>query len=152
LIVIPALPFCKITLITTKPTKIPQNSQTWGEHIKKRRLELGLFQLQVAEIIGVTESTINNWEKHRSDPMLWVIPKVIEFLGYVPDLQPTQSLGQRIKAYRYLRGLNQKDLARELDVDPTTLGRWELDDNQPEEKIKKKLELFFKRTPYGESA
>jgi DNA-binding XRE family transcriptional regulator len=80
------LPFCKIKLTALKPTKIIQNPQTWGEHIKKRRIELGLFQSQVAEIIGVTESTITNWEKHRSEPMLWAILKIIGFLGYEPDI------------------------------------------------------------------
>ncbi|MEW6162173.1 MAG: helix-turn-helix transcriptional regulator [Nitrospirota bacterium] len=29
-----------------------------GEHIRKRRLDLGLLQIEVAKMIGVTESTI----------------------------------------------------------------------------------------------
>ena len=126
-----ALPFCKITLTAIKPTKISQNPQTWGEHIKKRRLELGLFQSGVAKFLGVNTSTVTNWEKHHSEPMLWVIPKVVEFLGYVPDLQPTQSLGQRIKAYRQCRGVSQKELAAQLDIDPATLGKWERDESRP---------------------
>jgi DNA-binding XRE family transcriptional regulator len=78
------LPFCKITLTATKPKKTPQKPQTWGEHIKKLRFELGLFQSQVAKILGVTESTLTNWEKHRSEPMLWLKPKLMKFLGYQP--------------------------------------------------------------------
>jgi DNA-binding XRE family transcriptional regulator len=137
------LPFCKITLTATKPTKIPQNPKTLGEHIKKRRLELGLFQAQVAEILGVTESTVTNWEKHRSEPMLWLIPKVIEYLGYEPKLLPTQTLGQRIRAFRCFQGISQEDFAGQLGVNPTTLGRWERDECTPKSKLKKRLSAFL---------
>jgi len=40
----------------------PANPKTIGEHIRKRRMDLGLMQREVAKIIGVTESTIWNWE------------------------------------------------------------------------------------------
>jgi transcriptional regulator with XRE-family HTH domain len=140
LTLIPALPFCKITLTAQKPTNILQNPKTWGERIKKRRLELRLLQAQVAEIIGVTESTITNWEKHRSEPMLWVMPKVIEFLDYEPNISSVKSLGQRIKAYRLTKGMTQKELARQLEVDPTTLARWEMDKNRP---VGKKYKTIF---------
>ncbi|MGD1044694.1 MAG: helix-turn-helix transcriptional regulator [Bacteroidota bacterium] len=125
------MPFCKITLTTLKPTKISQNPQTWGKHIKKRRIELGLFQSGVARVIGVNTSTITNREKNHNEPMLWMIPKIIEFLGYKPELLSTQTLGERIRAYRRLLGTTQEDLARQLKVDPATLGRWERDECKP---------------------
>jgi DNA-binding XRE family transcriptional regulator len=40
-----------------------------GEHIRKKRMDLGLLQREVAEIIGVTESSIWNWE-HGTEPEL----------------------------------------------------------------------------------
>jgi DNA-binding XRE family transcriptional regulator len=126
-----------------KPTNIPKNPQTWGEHIKKQRFELGLFQSQVAKIIGVTECTISNWEKNYCKPMLWIIPKIIKFLGYKPKLLPTLTLGQRIKSYRCLHGINQEELAHQLDVDPATLGRWERDECKPKRNLKKRLEAFL---------
>jgi transcriptional regulator with XRE-family HTH domain len=60
------------------------------------------------------------------------------------ELQPTQSLGQRIKACRQFRGISQKELADQLGVDPTTLGRWEREIRQPVGQIKKGLRSFFK--------
>jgi len=54
-----------------------------GDHIKNRRLNLGLYQSDVARVLGVNTSTVTNWEKHRSEPLLWVIPKIIEILGYI---------------------------------------------------------------------
>jgi len=35
--------------------------QKLDEHIRERRLDLGLFQIEVAKMIGVTESTAWNW-------------------------------------------------------------------------------------------
>ena len=40
----------------------PLNPKTIGEHIRKKRMDLGLMQKEVAGIIGVTKSTIWNWE------------------------------------------------------------------------------------------
>jgi DNA-binding XRE family transcriptional regulator len=37
--------------------------QTLGEHIRKWRLEQGLFQGDLAKIIGVDEMTIVNWRR-----------------------------------------------------------------------------------------
>jgi DNA-binding XRE family transcriptional regulator len=131
----------------SKPKKILQNPQTWGEHIKKRRIEFGLFQSQVAEILGVTECTINNWEKHRSEPMLWVIPKVVEFLGYEPNTSSVKSLGQRIKAYRLMKGITQKELAKQVGIDPTTLSRLERDQGKIFNSTMVKIKLFLQGYP-----
>lgn len=45
----------------------PSNPKTIGEHIRKRRMDLGLEQKEVAKIIGVPESSIWNWE-HGGNP------------------------------------------------------------------------------------
>jgi ribosome-binding protein aMBF1 (putative translation factor) len=41
---------------------------TLGQHIKKSRLEQGLFQVDLAKRIGVSEMTIVNREKGRTKP------------------------------------------------------------------------------------
>jgi DNA-binding transcriptional regulator YiaG len=59
--------------------------------------------------------------------MLHLIPRVVEFLGYDPlaDSDGDASLGERIVWSRRARGIRQKDLARQLGVDPGTLAHWE---------------------------
>jgi DNA-binding XRE family transcriptional regulator len=42
--------------------------RTLGEHVKKWRLEQGLFQRDLAKLIGVNEMTIVNWEKGGAKP------------------------------------------------------------------------------------
>ena len=40
--------------------------RTLGERVKKWRLERGLFQKDLAKMVGVAEMTIVNWEKGRT--------------------------------------------------------------------------------------
>jgi len=46
--------------------KYPKELKTLGDHIRKRRLDLGLVKRQVAERIGVSEATIYNWGTQRN--------------------------------------------------------------------------------------
>jgi transcriptional regulator with XRE-family HTH domain len=55
--------------------------QTLGERIKKWRLEKGLFQRDLAKLIGVDEMTIVNWEKGRTKPTEKNIERIKEILG-----------------------------------------------------------------------
>jgi len=116
-----ALPFCHVTLKAARPLKIPQNPQSWRDRIKKRRLELGLYQAQLAEIVAVTESTVTNWEKNRTSPTLRSRRKVIEFLGYDPIHSHSETLGEKLSQYRKSRSISQKGLAHQIGIDPTTV-------------------------------
>ncbi len=132
-----------IVLTCPQPSEIPQNPKTWGDHIRKRRIETGLFQKEVAPIWGVDECSVYNWENNRGNPGLKHIPKTIEFLGYIPELFTVETLGEKLKRYRKLLGINQDNFARQLGIDPTTLSRLERDENKPSGKIKKRIEIFF---------
>jgi len=95
---------------------------TIGEHIRKRRLDLGLFQQDVAEIIGVCEATIWGWENGR-EPELRHVPKIIEFLGYVPFECPDDPIG-RLRYFRLVNGLSYKRLGELIGRDPEQLTDW----------------------------
>ena len=57
-----ALPSCHIQLAGRKPLPpaYPLHMETQGDHLRKRRLDLGLFQSEVADELGVDETTICN--------------------------------------------------------------------------------------------
>ena len=55
-----------------------------GDHIRKRRLELGLFQREVAQRIRVTQGTVYRWEVNETTPPIRSLPRIIEFLRYDP--------------------------------------------------------------------
>jgi transcriptional regulator with XRE-family HTH domain len=99
--------------------------KTLGDHIRKKRLDLGLLQREVAQKIGASEASIHNWEIGHATPSINFIPKILKFLGYAPFRMPAGNLGEKIRTYRRALGLSQKALAKQLKIDPTTLARWE---------------------------
>jgi hypothetical protein len=66
------LPFYQLEIRVTRPLfsrhwwalkgGAKMHPQSIGEHIKKRRLELGLELGQIAEKVGFTWSSVSNWE------------------------------------------------------------------------------------------
>ena len=115
-----------------------------GEHLLKRRLELNLFQTDVAKLLKVDEMTIVNWEKGHSKPRLRLLPRVYEFLGYVPESDSPRSFGEKLIQYRRLRGLSQKKMASMLKIDTSTLARWEQGRGMPSANTLSRLREFFK--------
>lgn len=115
-----------MTLHSKRPTaKIyPASLRTVGDHIRSRRLDLGLFQKDVAARIGVTTSTVWNWERGRSEPGIKEWAGVIRFLGYIP-FDVGDSCTALIKAYRFVHGLSQREMAMRFGVDESTVWRWE---------------------------
>lgn len=85
-----ALPFCRATLrgvrcpigpYLAKVKGYPAKPRTIGETIRKRRLDLGLRQIDVAEIIGCNETTLVNWEKGYTNPRINKMAGVERFLN-----------------------------------------------------------------------
>ena len=50
------------------PNGYPLNPKAIGEHIRKKRMDCRLMQSDVANIIGVSEESIWNWENGRTKP------------------------------------------------------------------------------------
>ena len=64
--------------------RAPENPQTLGEHLRLARIDRGLKQTELAQLLGVVYQTVEKWE-HNLVPMS---PKsrasVVAFLGYDP--------------------------------------------------------------------
>jgi ribosome-binding protein aMBF1 (putative translation factor) len=65
-------------VIHLRISKYPSN--TYGERIKKWRLEQGIIQKDLAKLIGVDEMTINNWERGKTKPAQVNLKKIEEIL------------------------------------------------------------------------
>jgi DNA-binding transcriptional regulator YiaG len=126
------LPFCHAELRATKPkpSHYPKRLNTLGDHLRSRRLDLGLFQSKVAEHIGVDTTTIHNWEGNKSVPAIRYIPAILRFLGYNP-FPPALTLPERLATVRKMLGMSQRNLAEFLGVDPGTLQGWEAGQHEP---------------------
>jgi transcriptional regulator with XRE-family HTH domain len=126
------LPFCHSTYSSPRPKSpyYPNSLNTLGGHLRKRRLDLGLHQKQVAGEIGVDETTICNWEGNKSTPFIRYIPKIIRFLRYNP-FPAGGTLPEKLTTARKVLGLSQKELAASLGVNPTTVRGWEAGRHKP---------------------
>jgi DNA-binding XRE family transcriptional regulator len=82
----PALPFSGWVLRAQKPFPkgYPKSPKTLEEHLKRRRLDLGMQMKELAALLGVHPATIRNWEHGRSTADLRSIPAAIQFLGNDP--------------------------------------------------------------------
>ena len=103
-------------------TRYPEHPKTWGEHIRKRRLDRNMTQLEAAKEMGVTESSVWNWESGLHEPETERIPAIVSFLRFNPFPCPT-SLPEQLLRLRTTKGWTQAQFAARLGVDPATLAR-----------------------------
>ena len=87
-------------------------------------MDLGLRIIDVAAMLGVSESTVILWERQRTVPTVRLLPAIVRFLGYDP-CPPGVTLAERVRAARRARGLSKAALAQRLGVDEGTVREWE---------------------------
>ena len=132
--VIHALPFWNMTVTYRIPLKsiVLDETSSIGLHIKKKRLDLKLLQKDVALLVGVTEESIMHWETGRFPPQLQFYPGIIKFLGYNPFAVETETLGGKVKNYRFLKGISHKKMGKLVGVDGATISTWETGKHEPQ--------------------
>ncbi len=136
------MPFCHFTLNCARPQPYPKKINTLGDHLKKKRLDLGLFRKEVAQIIAVSTTTIRNWEKNRFAPKIRYTPRIIHFLGYCPYRTPKNFL-EWLRTARTATGLSQEKLAQLLEVDESTVAGWERGRHRPTKRNQLKIQEFL---------
>jgi transcriptional regulator with XRE-family HTH domain len=121
----------------------PATLTTWGDHLRKKRLDAKLYQKEVANRLGADESSVFNWETNNASPSIIFLPRIIEFLGYMPYEPEKKSIGEKIRIAREALGLTQGQLAKAIQIDKTTLWGWEISRRQPAQKYLERLSDFF---------
>lgn len=75
----------KIKIIVNRPKLLPDGypvrPKTIGEKLKKKRLDMGLYQKDVAKMLDVDVNTVTNWEKGRCRPSKALLEKIGLYLG-----------------------------------------------------------------------
>ncbi len=104
--------------------------KTLGDHLRKRRLDLGLWQRTVAERLGVREETVTLWESGLARPLARHYGRIVQFLGYDPE-PGDSTLPGRLRAVRRRLGLSQAELAAVAGLDEGSVCRWESGNRQP---------------------
>jgi len=64
----------------------PAAPKTLGEFLRQKRVDLGLSQRKLAEMlaIGITDTAVEKWEKNQNRPTESHRRRIIEFLGFDP--------------------------------------------------------------------
>jgi transcriptional regulator with XRE-family HTH domain len=109
--------------------------------LRRRRLELGLHQKDVAARLGVTTSTIWNWE-HGWTVDYRYFPQLLVFLGYNPISCPDDLLN-RLAWYKQVNGLTLEQLGAEMGRSPEQLADWLGRRHRPCRRNRKEIELFL---------
>jgi len=132
----------EIPLIIPQFVELTRKPVTLGDHLRRRRIELGLYQKDVAARLDVTTSTVWNWENAGSVDLRF-IPRVIEFLGYNPIPQP-ESLLERLSRYKQINGLSLERLGVEMGRDPEQLADWLSGRHKPCRRNREEIEEYLK--------
>ena len=112
-----------LTLKALRKKDYSEEPKTLGEHLKKRRKELGLLQREAGERMGVSKETVANWEKDKTKPVPSQFKPVVAFLGYDPSTAPV-TLKDRLAAKRRGLGVTFDQVANHLGWDGGTLTRY----------------------------
>lgn len=128
------MPFASLRLIAPRPRALPRgyptSLSTLGDHIRRRRLDLGLLQRTVAKELDVREKTIGLWENGLARPLPRSYGRIVRFLGYDPE-PGDLSVAGRLRAVRRRLGLSQADFAAKVGLDEGSVCRWESGSRPP---------------------
>ena len=134
----------------------PSNPKTFGQKLRKWRLDNNLTIKALSKIIKADEMSIINWEKRNRIPLYKYVRKIKELTGIEitegfrdrreskPD---SDSLRERLRKRRLELGFSQEELAHSLSVDTSTVTDWEKGRHQPTNKSIKKLARFLTLLP-----
>lgn len=129
--------------------KKPQNPafpvilETIGDHLRKKRLDMGLSQPEVAKILKVTPNTITGWELNRHQPPARLAKRIIQFLGYLPFQDEAVSIGKKLYFARLISGKTQEQVAVKIGCDESNLRYIELDKRRPGKRTIVKIQNFI---------
>jgi transcriptional regulator with XRE-family HTH domain len=87
-------------------------------------MDRGVSREHAAEALGISVSTLWNWEMGHTSVATRFLPKVVAFLSYDPR-QEYGVLGDRIRMLRERQGLSQVALAEKLGLNASTVTAWE---------------------------
>lgn len=92
--------------------------------------------------LGVNEWTYHNWETNKTEPVISMFPRIIEFLGYYPFKEP-QTVGEKLFAIRRRSGLSRARLAKMIGIDESTMLRIERNKPAPKGRCERRIRRFL---------
>ena len=124
---------------------VPKTPTTIGGYLRRRRLQLKIFQSEAARRLKVSTVTLSRWECDKVYPTWPRQPAVIAYLGYDPftnpalgrpkgnetpgvallSSAPSADISQQIMKRRLELKKTRKQMAKEMGISVKTLWGWE---------------------------
>ena len=142
------MPFSRLHLQGPLPRSLPRGYptelRTLGNHIRKRRLDLGLWQRTLAKKLGVREETLATWERGQAKPLPRHYGAIVRFLGYDPA-PAGDAPGDCLRALRRRLGLTRREVATRLGLDEGTLADFEVGRRRVSHKVARAVERLLRK-------
>jgi transcriptional regulator with XRE-family HTH domain len=135
-------PGVSLRLRAPKPEVERDEGDSLGSHLRRRRRELGLRRIDVAQQLGADPRSLMWWERDERQPFVSFYPVILGFLGYEPWPEP-ETLAEALLAERRRRGLSREGAAALVGVDEATLWRWENAEWKPTQRTAAALDGFL---------
>ena len=110
----------------------------FAKNLRYYMKEKGKTQKELAEIIGVTATTINEWLKARKYPRIDKMELLAKYFNVlksdlieenpnaiIHDLYTSEEIGNIVKQKRLEMGLTQSELGQKMGVGKSAVARWE---------------------------
>ena len=135
-----------------------------GRHLRRRRLQLKIFQSEAARRMKVSNRTLSLWECDRLYPTWFYWPRIIAYLGFDPFTDSTlgrpkgnetssvaflssetpATIGQQIMKRLIEMRKTRSQFAAEIGISTKTLWNWERDRRKPcKSKLRRLNQLLF---------
>lgn len=151
--------------LSNRKVPVPRNPTTIGGQLRRRRLQLGLLQREVAQKLGVSMRTLSLWECDKVYPMWEYQPRIAAYLGHNPFTDPemgrphdnksiivvnltteaAMTFGDNLREVRLKHRLSRVVFAKQLGVNTRTLRNWEMGIHAPLRSKKTKIEAVIGR-------
>ena len=111
---------------------------TVGDELRSVRIDRGLTQHQVAKQIGVNRNFVYEMELNHHTYTIFALHKVYLFLGYIPTtLEIVSDTRGKLFEHRIIYGYTFNALSQKIELDKSTIVRYEKGINSSEETINK---------------
>ena len=152
--------------LSNRGIPVPWEPQALGEHLRKRRIQLGLHQPEAARRLGVSTVALSRWECGKMRPRFFHYEAIIAYLGYDPfrkmantvhqngegnetiDVamllaQGSNAFGGKFREIRLDRRLTAKKCAAILEADVKSIRNWETGKKRPMRSHQKTIQKWF---------
>ncbi len=111
--------------------------------MRVERHKRGLKKYETAALLQIDQNTLYQWENNICFPKVYLMPKIIAFIGYDPLFKDPSSLAEQVAHYRRVKGFSRVKLGKLIGVTPDMISAIEQGKKGASEKMVEKVATFI---------